>query len=736
MYGNKRVRAESPTDCLSRVDEQQISNATGQINKALISHLMEKWTASASDAAEWQDMFQRGQERVVATYQRSAESYAKSIALEKRLSVSAIALESSSRQLQTCAADAASCVSDKLNYTFDTVVKHLQSRVQDGDELNAELVRYVSSFLAYVHRELEAHARRTLEAELQVATEKVTGAHLKAAYRLEQQRHRRYLEEVNALMRIVELLAQKSKEKNDAIIQLSRCREHVRLLEQQLSLNGIVAAVLPEVFQPPVRVQRPAPPEHLREAAPQYFALRMLEHKDVTLSELVQSWCEQENRLEEEKKKNAELLAASKQTEHDALLVHQLYMEEKHRRERCDRRITEMVRERLAPKDDQSVASELSQLRWNYSLVMDEAAKLAVSLKMTMEELEQAKALTAHQGEVIKQLQTDAETDEVANTLSYLRQLYENNVKAMEQDFITTELNYHIVAEALNATKASESLTDASLQEARRNAKELDTLLGQLQDEYLALEQQQSSERQQVQGLVDENEQAFSSKVRELSAQLDHLEKEKSFANQQNSSLLDAFTDSLESLVDTFRSINPPLPAYRKLDEENQKSYDAMEGLNRVESMRKTLSHLFSFIRGHLQTTNAQRANMLDASLSDAEYVTFLLERLKVVTAERDAACEQLQQSRELIDRHQLSVAEEVLQHDVSTDEYTSLAEIAAQRDRLQAELEALQEVETRTAKHLASTEAERSAAHQSLASAEVYMSVQKEHTRRLEEAL
>jgi microcompartment protein CcmL/EutN len=615
-------------------------------------------------------------------------------------------------------------------------------------KLSATLVEQLRTYAQTLLETTKAANQRAFKAEVAAMGRDVLLAKLRATHEFAQNRLLRHEHEVDALMRVVAQLAERSRFAESARTEVQKAKKHVRWLEQYLDLNGIVAAAQPEsavaASSPPTASSTSPPDPALRHSAPHYFALKTLAHKDMTLTELVDSWQCQEARIQEAEQRYAQLEAVAQQVQHDALVVHQRYLEEKQRREIADRRITDMVRERLFPQKDASVVHEVQRLRWAYTEVVDDAAQLAVNLKVCRDELKDAQAEVLQLKSQIHQLKRDAETDRVALTIQELRREYAERVRTLEETSVRTQLQLTLAQEVSRKyCSVAEEATTALQGAAQANAELSEvpppppSLPVRGQDN--TWEQDVLKVETQVERLLSLTAtiKDFGVKHGELyEAQMVKLMDEWSRVRSEAIAGTERSTeDSLGDARGCFSSGSPTdsrtLVSSTAITEESVSKMDSV-----VKSSKLALREALTLLVASLQSTDVERASLLDASLSDAQYVTELMKEFNAITSERDRLRAQVKVCRDLLEKNHVTVVERALMHDVPVEDSLNVAEAEEKINVLRDQLAAAKQLCDRSLNEVKQVSAEKEEAERKLTELARAHEVLQGHAARLSEKL
>ncbi|AIN98893.1 hypothetical protein LPMP_250280 [Leishmania panamensis] len=655
---------------------------------------------------------------------------------------------------------------------FDAISAHVDDALQGSlavadTELSAErqlnhtLVQQLQNYTQTLLREVKGATSRAFQAEVEVMQRDVLVAKLQAACVFAQNRQVRHEQEVDALMRVVAQLAEKSRYAESARADVRRAKHHVRLLEQHLGLNEIVAAVQAEMARAPsdasAEVRQSigpplAPDPSLRSSAPHYFAMKMLEHKEVTLTELVDSWQQQESRIMEAEQRYARLEGVVSRVQHDALVVHQRYLEEKQRREIADRRITDMVRERLHPQKDLAISQEVQRLRWAYTEVVDDAAQLAVNLKVCRDELQRSQEDAARLSAQVRQLQRDAETDQVALTIRELRNEYAARVRDLEEESTRAEMQLSLAQRVSKQYGAAATEATAALQRAAQANRELSSAaLLVISGDRSTLATSSSAWREEVELVEAQAERLLSATAaaKEFAAahgelydtQMEALMRQWTLVREAEMQVrVPSTADSQlgEGRLPTVgHNSTDDYTESRTLVSSSIAAEESMDKANAVLSASQfALREALMLLNASLQSTDVERSHLVDASLSDAQYVTELIAEVRRVTAERDRLRAQVNVCQELLEKNHVTVVERALMHDVPVEDSLNVAEATERIEVLKNQLAAAKQVCERALNEVKQVTAEKGDVELRLTELAREHEVLQRHTSRLTDRL
>ncbi|EPY28310.1 hypothetical protein AGDE_10446, partial [Angomonas deanei] len=413
----------------------------------------------------------------------------------------------------------------------------------------------------------------------------------------------------------------------------------------------------------------------------------------MSISDLVKSWVDQERRIQDTEARCEALELSAKEVQQRATVVHQHYLEEKERRERSDRRITEMVKERLLPRGESDVMKHLSELRWNYDQLMDDSVKLAVSLKLSKEELEAANEKVEQQAQLIKQLQTDAETDEIANTISHLRKMYEQNIASLQNDFITAETNRAVLAHVAETENGNTLKATEALQIANDNCVDMERALASLSESSHMKEKRFKEERDAITRQLEEQTRLHKETAESVRSMLDEMDVFRRSSEQQDSSFFSHYAQKIGELADTFRPLAAAPRALETLKEERTAMANRIQTSQANKLMRSALLDGLEHATEFCRTAEQQRQDLVNASIGDYNYANYLMARGEQLTSENKSLRSKLDESLALIDRHSLTVLENNLHHAVSMEDTVNIEEATARIAQLQDRNVALEDI-------------------------------------------
>lgn len=678
-------------------ETERVVDSLSAVNGGIIRALRQKIDGILGSRQDWQDKTADLQQRLLCSDAGRADAELRRLDATTALEYQKSAVTALQRGLETIGPEAAAAVSSRTAASTKAQLAAVETRVAAEAALSDDLVEHVHSFFCQSLSLLEQHTSQSLEADLQATGKDVVIARLQTALSVELARHARYYDEVDALMRIVAILAQRSKTVDTTSEELARAKGHVRLLERHLDLNGIVAAVTPPAGIPnKSRRLPPMPSADLQARTPHFFALRMLQHHDMTLSELVDAWQRQEQRLDESQDRYQELRGSVDSVRHDAMLARQQYLEERQRREICDRRITEMIRERARGSGAGAVVEELNQLRWNYSQVVDDAAQLAVALKLAREEAVAGQEKTRDLQQRVRQLERDAQTDQVAATLSELRAHYERGIASLRHDYTEAELQRLVLLTTIDQHREADAVTREALALSRDNAAtmtcEVRATIANMNAALAALQgkiDDRDSRAGEVQRLLGE-------KVAEMRAALDDLQAQTEQFNRDQQAEVGRYGAQVAGLLSCAAAGAEKLSsagAARQSSEGGPSSaatdstVAALIAGEKAAAMRTVVNDAMIFVAQQLESADAQQTSLVDASISDAQYVSFLTEKLHQVSGQRDSLAERLTSAQAVISQNHLRLVEQALMHEVSVEDSLGIAEAGERIAALQEQL-------------------------------------------------
>nr|CCC94646.1 conserved hypothetical protein [Trypanosoma congolense IL3000] len=581
---------------------------------------------------------------------------------------------------------------EQLTNSFEAANKAtvalFSSQLEGEKELNERLVVLVRDFLQKSLANLNIYSRRAINAELSLLKKELSVARLQSSLNFYQNAHLRHDEEILALINVVRVLAAKGREADRANSQLRQARTHVRLLEKELDLAGIIHAIIPPDFVPQQPLTEP-PSDALRRTAPEYFAFRLLQHRDVTLSELVDSWQLQEARIAEAESKCEELQEQVNAARREVMTVHKYFVEEKRRREVVEHRLADLVRERIHPSGSDLPSRQLTQVRINYTKTLDDLAQTTTSLNFAREELAAQKERCAELEDVVRQLKEDSDTDGIVRTVVDLRRYYEEEVARLRNDAVNSATQTSIaLAHAEMQQQASTKIKDA-LKSAEQAFADVSAVLSRAESK--KFEGKGDTGVVRAGQLAKEVGSAVTQSEALMQKALKSFDKFMSDTAAQRQKDLRLFEQQAAQLLQKFEALQPPTYAVTDASDNSEAAVETVREThqrNEIHSLlRHTLAQALHFVSEKLKTGHAAETNLLDAAIGDGENVNMLLEKVHELTTQRDGALERLARCEQLIDQHGLTAINRVIMHDAPVESSLDVVEATEQISSLREQL-------------------------------------------------
>ncbi|ESL05462.1 hypothetical protein TRSC58_06889 [Trypanosoma rangeli SC58] len=689
--GDKALVGEISAAIQSMAAEtEDIVSSVGKVNGAVLDSLLQRsrqvedaLSATGGSVAQlWKLVVQSQQGRAANALSHIAVS---DDAHRKGHRIAAL-----QQQLLNSASLAAEEVSSGLSRAHEATVALFSSQLAGEKETNEKLVLRVREFLQHSLEAIQSYSCRAMEAELSLFKRGVSVSRLQSLLSFYQNASLRHHEEVMALIKIVRILAEKSKDVDLAKTKLRQSKAHVRLLEKHLELAGVVQAIVPPNFVPPRQATEP-PNEALRRTAPEYFALRLLEHEDVTLSELVDSWQKQETRIAvaEEKYRTLELSVESLRRE--ALTVQQGFLEEKRRRELVEQRLVDLVRERIRPSKNDALVQQLTLLRADHTKALDDLAQMATLLGVTREQLALEQQRNVSLETKLQQIQDDSANDEVAHTLASLRHYYEEELDRLRNGLVDAETQSAVAVASAEAQQKASETAQSALMVTEQTVMDMSATLQRVENQ-LCVETPKDGGVDSGQ-VVENAEKILAQSEAQLNQALSAFEKVMKDAEVRQQKDMSFFEQQVKHLLGSMQALVPTVPAGERAADPETMTLVQRQEIQSV--MRGALEHALQFVSDTLVTNEISKRSLLDISISDATQVSLLLEKVQQLTADRDAALGQLAQCERLIDQHSLTAVERVLMHEVSVEESIDAMEAAEQITTLRREVSSLEAART-----------------------------------------
>ncbi|RNF21152.1 uncharacterized protein Tco025E_03595 [Trypanosoma conorhini] len=699
LVGSKRAREEGDDALAGEVsaaiqsmaaETEEIVGSVGKLNGAVLESLLQR-SRQVEDALSAAGGSVVGLWKLVVQSQRGRAASALShIAVADDVRRKGHCIAALQRQLLTSASLAAEEVSSELRRAQAATVTLFASQLAGEQETNEKLVLRVREFLQDALESIQSHSRRATEAELALFKQGVSVARLQSLLSFYQRAALRHHEEVMALIKIVRILAAKSKDVDLAETKLRQSKTHVRLLEKRLELAGIVQAIVPPNFVPPRQATEP-PNEALRRTAPEYFALRLLEHKDVTLSELVDSWQKQEARIVAAEERYRSLKLSVESLRREALTVHQGFLEEKRRRELVEQRLVDLVRERIRPSRNDALVQQLTLLRADHTKALDDLAQMATSLSVTREQLTLEQQRNMSLEAKVQQMQDDSANDEVAHTLASLRHYYEGELNSLRNGLVDADTQSAVAAACAEMQQKASETAQSALLVTEQTVMDMSATLQRVESQ-LCVEQPQGDSA--VSGRVVQNaEKVLTQSEAQLNQAMSAFERVMKESEIRQAKDMSVFEQQVKRLLESMQSLVPAVsPGEPAADQDTATVVQRREAQS---MMRGAVAHALQFVSDTLVTNEIGKRTLLDTSISDAHQISLLLEKVRQLTAERDAALERLARCERLIDQHSLTTVERVLMHEVSVEESIDAMEAAEQIATLRREVSSLEATRT-----------------------------------------
>ncbi|ORC91850.1 uncharacterized protein TM35_000054460 [Trypanosoma theileri] len=692
IAGTKRAREDNDeltTEVSAAVrrmsnEVDDMIGSVGKVNSAVLDSAVQASTllqhmlsASSTSNVQLWELLTQSQESRTAT----ALSHIRTADDARRNALSVSVLQ---QQLTNSTVSAAEEVAKGLDTANSTAVTLFSSQLAGEQETNEKLVSHAQEFMRKSLDAIQSYSRRALNAELSLTKKNLAVARLQSSLSFYQNAFLRHHSEILSLIKIVRLLAAKNKDADLANSELRQAKAHVRLLEKQLDLAGIVHAIVPPDFVP-YCTPSPPPCEALKRNAPEYFALRLLEHKDMTLSELVDSWQKQESRIMVAEEKCRDLEKSAETLRREALVVHQGFLEEKRRREVVEHRLVDIVRERINPSGNDALLRQLTQLRSDYTKVLDDSAQIATSLSLTREILAREQKRNAMLEAKMQEMKDDAEVDEVANTLSSLRRYYEEELERLRNTVVDAETQ-----SALAVTHAEEQQELAvsaynALKLTEQTVTDISAALSRTEEQILT--EQQRIGVSHINSIAQDGLEAIAQSEAHLKKAMSSFQKVMSETETKREKDLATFGEQITQLVASFKTLQP-IASHNSEDTTGTNTMVSKQQQQEIRTMmREALTWALQFVSDELETGEASKTALLDTSISDARNVRLLFEKVRELTEERDAALDRLARCERLIDQHSLTAIERVLMHEVSVEDSLDAIEateqIATLRDKV-----------------------------------------------------
>lgn len=725
--GKKRAREDVDCHQIRNVEatlEHSLgaAQALGKVGENLWEAVQEQLGESFRKLSSYRSTAEELQEKLLAQGIECSKAEWTSLALSKDLQLCTETISSLSKGLTNSSAEAVASVASKIDEALKKTYDILSSEIECERKHKLQLSQKVTSLVSSTSEALQLSNEQLLAAKLEITKSQVVYDQLAAQHKAHLEAHQRSAEEVEIAMRITRHLAEKSKTIESTRKELVQAKEHIHFLEKKLSLPQIVEAISESL----VHTDQSEAASELADSRPaganpvslDKEAWKSLCRQGVTLSELVHSWVTQEQQ-------NSAFAAREKALEESFCVlqrrvteVHHQFLEEKQRREMCERRLAEQARRRVTGNTCLAMVQELSELRSKYSEALDDKTELKIAFSVLSSESNRSQQIISELKEQVAALKRDADGDHVGRTLTELREFYTTRVQQLSKRLEESERK---AALARRHSKDCVAFAERC-RKALENSEECIQKLSECREQMEAREKQQGLNN----NLID----SVGSKIDSLKDKLNEVIKmQSSISTPSNkSSQISSSTHAvhlqvvkdIEKAVDVFKEASVELcrnasqlhemkeGTEEKRRVHQERLFTEMEQKKKVELLESILQQALDFVVTHLHKTDTERSSLVDRSLQDAQLVQSLSGAIKELKIERDTLSYQLQQSEELIQKNHLAILEHAVMKEIIVEDSLDSAEAAEQLQVLRSQLIATQKTLAATEEELKSVQVER----------------------------
>lgn len=689
----KRPREEGSPDDPSEMQASlktsvEMARTLGKVGKDIWGTIDSQLDNSARMISEFRNKTEKLETQLIERSVESSQSTLTSLSLTKGLKKSFTFSKLLSDHLQSCSADATCSVTTHIDDAVNHTLKSVQSQVEAERKSKDALLGKVSSLVSSTSNSMLQSNKHLLDTRVALVQSKLAYGRLKAKYEAEKERVLSASQEIQLLMRLTRFLAEKSKTMEATNKELSRAKAHIRRLEHQLELPEVIKAIAAPFTSSNADAKVLSESGNNMLGAPEYAAFRELQRHDLTLSELVHSWCMQHQQLKNAEHHETELNETFFGLQRQVLMVHHQYLEEKQRREMHERRLCELARQRLTSDVDAAVLNEMNDLRRKYSEALDDKAELKVSFCVASNALEESKKQVKSLEEKIRQMTIDAEGDHVSQTLIELRRMYHAKIEELEKRLEETETQKMVLILHSEASAALMEKCRDSFEKSQDNLIKLSALL----------QNQQTGKREQCENMVNAVSIQTKKNVEELRKmliELRNLHHRIDTRNQANLTTHLSVVGEMHDAAETIKQSSLEL-VLRSSTTRNYSSFretatelsDTRRVIGLIEIMEKIVQEALQYVVVKLEKTEMDQNTLLNKSLDDAQRIRSLTSALQTLAAERETLRDRLAQSTNLIQKNHITIIERAEMQDATVEDSLEAAEAAEQLSSLKIELD------------------------------------------------
>lgn len=744
--------ATSPLSPLSKAAHTSIAvaHALGKVGSNVWSAVQSQLKDSAERLALSHQKISSLEETLLQQQIEKTQSEFTSLALAAGLQRSTTSVECLTSHLQGCSADVAAAITSRVDDVVQEAFEAVQSQVTCERNQKSALLHKITDAMTAASNSMQMSHQELLKTRLSLAQSQLSFRRLKAKYDSEIERNHGCLDEVKLLLEMNRHLAEKSKTVESTTQELVRAKHYIRQLEKKLPLPQIVQAIAHPVAVSGVASSEKEEMSVGELAIQDCQALTYIQQEDLTISELVQSWCNREEHLRSMEAREGALKEHFLDLQRQVLLVHHRFLEEKQRREMLDRRLAEVARERLPPpsKANETLLHDLQAFQRKYSTALDDKAEIKASLSLVTDELTRVKQANESLEERVQQLTKDADGDHVGRTLSEMRRFYTQKFDHMQAHIEELQVEKNSYRDH---SEAASVLLEKLQGRFAKHAQHVERLVKTYSSHHEEGKKNSPSSASPLSiaawSDMDSTNQLASRALKNIKELERTLEVVKSVEQRRGSSTrkgkdgvssLSSFTPShpatsSESVVESVQVAttalreacrelcqhtfhhHPSVPKnhgkhqndsfdtnemhYRVCGvdpndrtamkyEINTSTYQKETAFKTLEIMEKIVKEALGFVATHLTRTNNEKDSLLQRSLQDAQMVQALTITLQRLGKEQEQLREKLNQATALIDVNHLTILEHAQMKEIAVEDSIDVAEAADQLALLRTESE------------------------------------------------
>jgi hypothetical protein len=521
--------------------------------------------------------------------------------------------------------------------------------------------------------------------EKQVADGRVRTARLQASLDCASNAAAGHQHEVMGLVQVMEQVVKRTRENAGCIVDLARSRAQVRKLQKFLTLKDIAAALtsseevageneathlLTEGLPPSAAVRPPMPGAAVKAVAPSFYALRVLQHKDISVAELVDDWLVQGDKIQVLESDLLSCTTALEKLQREANKTHSLYTEERRRREAEERRVAELQRQRLmAAGSGPAAVAELDKIRLQVSTLLDTNAILTVQLRHARMDCANADTHAEAYRATIRELEAAGHADAVVQSVAAMKVHYEREASRLHSETITIAQALEEARQTLQATQGC-AQAERVAREQQQTAFEATTMALKKSESLLTRVLKASNE---CSARASEKDEKISIDLLKHSSQSQEPLISGKLSRGSAAAMSERIYALLQNVVGTLQDLEADARTNGKDgDVANVATTPPSDHSYALQELRRALHAALTFTTVQMEASIEGRKYMVDAHVADAQAISMLHEELKRTQNQLEKATLDLEKCQEFIERHGLRAVESVLMHELDQPDPSS----------------------------------------------------------------